>query len=324
MFRGYNWPPTTRQPCAGNRRPARVVIEDDEALHADPPRQDQACHARQPVRTGRRRRIVVMRNESAHRHARVHVEQRRHRIEHRATDVLEVDIDAARAGCRQSLRQVGLAVIDAGIESKLLDHVAALLRAAGDAHGPTALQPGQLAHHRADAAARGRDHHGFARRRLADVQQTDEGGETRHAEHAERAHRLPQVHGKFPQSAAVGQRVAPASRWPRAPGRRWRIRGGVNARRATRWRQPLPRRWRPTAHTRAHRSYGRACTDRSTGTACAAAPDWPRLLQLEFLEPEILQRRLARWARVQHDAAIAHPAHSPAARERSQSVRVIS
>ena len=100
-------------------------------------------------------REVVPGDQAAHRHARVRVQQRQHRGQHRAADVLEVDIDALGRRRAEQLAQVRVAVIDAGIEAERLHRVLALLRAAGDADHAAALELGDLADERADRAGGG-------------------------------------------------------------------------------------------------------------------------------------------------------------------------
>ncbi|MDT4862636.1 hypothetical protein FQZ97_973010 [compost metagenome] len=74
------------------------MVEDDEALHAHALLQDGGQQVRQVVVAGRAPLLVVVRDESAHGHARAEVQQRQHGPQHRATHVLEVHVDAARAG----------------------------------------------------------------------------------------------------------------------------------------------------------------------------------------------------------------------------------
>ena len=62
--------------------------------------------------------VVVMRDQAAHRNARERVEQRKHRLEHRAADILEIDVDAFRAGGLQLGREIGIAVIEAVVEAE--------------------------------------------------------------------------------------------------------------------------------------------------------------------------------------------------------------
>lgn len=76
-----------------------VVVQDDEALHVHPFLQNRGQQLPQVVPTeGRRVIVVVVRNEAAHRHAGVQIEQRQHRLQHRPAHVLEVHVDAIRAG----------------------------------------------------------------------------------------------------------------------------------------------------------------------------------------------------------------------------------
>src|SRR3546814_16515639 len=71
--------------------------------------------------------------------ARADVEQRQHGIQHRAADVLEVDVDAVRAGLRQPARQARRVSVVAGVESQLLGAVSTLVVDAGHAAHPHAL-----------------------------------------------------------------------------------------------------------------------------------------------------------------------------------------
>ena len=72
---------------------------------------------------------VVLRDQAAHRNPRERIEQRKHRLEHRAADILEIDVDAFRAGGLELSGEIGRAVIDARVEAELLLHIAALVRA---------------------------------------------------------------------------------------------------------------------------------------------------------------------------------------------------
>ena len=85
------------------------------------------------------------------------------RVEHRPADVVEVDVDAVRAGRPQRRSRSCALVVHAGVEAQLLDDVAALRLAAGDADGPAALDLGDLADDRADRARGRRDDHRLAR-----------------------------------------------------------------------------------------------------------------------------------------------------------------
>ena len=72
------------------------------------------------VRAGRQFGRVVLRDQPADRHARERIEQRQHRVEHRAADILEIDVDAFRAGGLELLGEIRRAVIDAGVEAELV------------------------------------------------------------------------------------------------------------------------------------------------------------------------------------------------------------
>src|SRR4030095_5706810 len=67
------------------------VVRDDEALQQHPVDQERA-----QVGAGHRPRRVVLRAQPAEGNARVHVDVPEHRVEDRAADVLEVDVDAVR------------------------------------------------------------------------------------------------------------------------------------------------------------------------------------------------------------------------------------
>src|ERR1700733_6054649 len=109
-----------------------------------------------------------MGDQAAHRHPRERSEQRKHRFEYRAADILEIDVDPFRAGLLQLRGQIRIAMIEAVVEAELALDVVALVLATGDADRARALDPGNLADRRADRAGGRRDHDGFARLRLAD------------------------------------------------------------------------------------------------------------------------------------------------------------
>ena len=96
-----------------------------------------------------------------------------------AADVLEVHVDAVGAGGGQLLRQVGVVAVEAGIEAQLVDHRAALGRAAGNPDHPAAQDLRDLPDRRAHRAACGGHDHRLAGLRPADVGQAHVGGEAR-------------------------------------------------------------------------------------------------------------------------------------------------
>src|SRR5207249_2696726 len=100
----------------------------------------------------RNRLAVVARDHSAESHAAEGVHVQHHRVEDHAADVLEVAVDAVRAGVLQRgdqrLRVAVQLVVDAGVEAEFLYHVASLGCAASTtAYScqppmPTTLSPG--------------------------------------------------------------------------------------------------------------------------------------------------------------------------------------
>ena len=85
--------------------------------------------------------------------------------------------------------------------------VAALVRSARDADRPRPLELGNLADQRAHGAGGGRHHHGLARLRTPDVEQTGVGRHPRHAEHAERRRDRRERRIDLAQALAVRHRM---------------------------------------------------------------------------------------------------------------------
>ena len=114
------------------------------------------------------------------------------------------------AAARSSLNEIGAggAVVDAGVEAQLLDHVVALVLAAGDADGAAAVQLGELADHRADRARRRRDDDGLAFLGLADHHQAPPRRHARHAQHGERGRERRGIGIELHRRGAVGHGVA--------------------------------------------------------------------------------------------------------------------
>ncbi len=77
-------------------------------------------------------------------------------------------------------------MIDRGIEAQLAAKIRDFLQTAGDAHYAAAFDLGDLANRRAYGTRRGGHGERLARFRLADVQEPNIGGHSRHAEHAKR------------------------------------------------------------------------------------------------------------------------------------------
>src|SRR4029079_8962722 len=147
------------------------AVRHDEALHLDAVGQDrlEGFHA-----VGFRR--VVLRYQAADGDARERIHLLQHRVEDLAADVLEIAVDALRRSRPQIAAQPAALVVDAGVEAQLVHDVVALRLAAGDADCARAFQFRDLTDHAADRARGGGYHHGFARLRLADVEQPDPGG----------------------------------------------------------------------------------------------------------------------------------------------------
>src|SRR5262249_26719138 len=103
-----------------------------------------------------------------------------------AADILEIDVDARRAGAIERGAEAGLAMVEAGIEAQRLDDVAALVRPAGNADRAGAGDLRELANDGADRARGGGGDQRLALLRPADRVEPNIGGEPRHAEHAER------------------------------------------------------------------------------------------------------------------------------------------
>src|SRR6266542_4450181 len=76
-------------------------------------------------------------------------------------------------------------MIDGGVETKLVLHEGAFLRAAGDADRSRAGELRELANQRPDRTAGRRDDDGFAGLRLADDAEAAIRGEPGHSQHAE-------------------------------------------------------------------------------------------------------------------------------------------
>src|SRR5689334_8600631 len=94
-----------------------------------------------------------MRDESAHRNAREHVEQREHRIPDVAADILEIDIDAFRHRGTQLLGEIRRTMIETDVEAELFPDIAHLLRAASDPDDTAPFQLRDLPDHGADRPA---------------------------------------------------------------------------------------------------------------------------------------------------------------------------
>ena len=183
------------------------MVEDDEPADRQAPDQREPHQLRDPVGPLRQRGRVVAGDAPAHRHPREGVEQGHHRVEHLAAHVLEVQIDAVRAGRLQIAGQSVAAVADARVEAQLVHDVVALLSRPGDADHPVTPDLRNLPHDRPYRPRRGRHDDHVAVLQPADLKEADVGGEPRHAEHPEggRDGRRPGVEPA--DTAAVGEPV---------------------------------------------------------------------------------------------------------------------
>src|ERR1700692_1603498 len=84
----------------------------------------------------------------------------------RATGVVEINVDAVRAGCGKRRGEVAALVVDRGIVAEQLTALGDLGRTAGNADGPTTGDFRDLADCRAHGGCRRRHHHGVAWTRL--------------------------------------------------------------------------------------------------------------------------------------------------------------
>src|SRR5271166_6737331 len=157
--------------------------------------------------SGRQLRGAVMGDEPADRDARKVVQRRQHRIQNLPADILEVNIDAVRTVRFQTFSQLGLAMVDAGIESEFVLNEAAFLFAPGNADGPAAFDLGDLADQRTEGARSRSDDDALSGLRFSNVQQTSIRAEARHAEHTECVGNRAEQAIDLSHPSTVGQRV---------------------------------------------------------------------------------------------------------------------
>src|SRR5882762_8760495 len=154
--------------------PAVVEIHDDEAFHAQPLGDDEAWHRHRP---GRGLLDVVLRNVAATDDAAAQVHQRKGSVEHGSAGIVEIDVDAAGTRRRQRAAHAARLVVDGRIEAELAREPVALVLPARRADHAATGEPGDLADHRSHRAGRRRDQHRIAGSGLADLEQTEIGGE---------------------------------------------------------------------------------------------------------------------------------------------------
>src|SRR5262249_42194497 len=66
----------------------------------------------------------------------------KHSLEYRTGDILEIDVDTFRAGCRKAAAEIRCPMVDAGIEAEFFGNITAFLWSSGDADGVGTLNPG--------------------------------------------------------------------------------------------------------------------------------------------------------------------------------------
>ena len=159
------------------------MLTDDEAFDLHAIHQDQ-------LRRGHRDGLaVVARNHPAHRDAAEGIGAQHHRVQNHAADVLEIAVDAVRAGGlergRQGLDAVVLLVVDAFVEAEFFNHLTAFVRPTGQAHRARPAHLGELTDRAANGAAGGADDHRFTGLRVDDLHQPVPAGHAGHAHRAE-------------------------------------------------------------------------------------------------------------------------------------------
>ena len=170
---------------------------------------------------------IVLRDQPADRHPRERVEQRQHHgLPHGAADILEVHIDAVRAGRRELFSEVQEPMVDGRVEAQLLDNVAALVGAAGDADGARTAHLGELSDQQAagplaDATTTVSPGFGLPMRKKARI-----SGKARHAEEQP----SPVVIGAFAGSSLRNAAPSQAA-WVRQPVRANTMSPRANSRR---------------------------------------------------------------------------------------------
>src|SRR5262245_11666817 len=152
----------------------------------------------------------ILRDLSAHGHARNHVEMRQHAIQDVPADVVEIDAAALRCGrdeCRADLTRL----VEAGIKAQVGNEVLAFPRTAGDADDAAVHDSRDLAHGAADGAGRCRHDRGLTRSEARTIKAPHQRGCGRLPHYAEAERERFQVLRQLAQPAAVEHRTfAPA------------------------------------------------------------------------------------------------------------------
>src|SRR4029079_16245128 len=150
-----------------------------------------------------RRRVVVLADRAADHDACLARELGEHLVEDLAADVVEIDIDAVRTVLLEAVAHAAGLVVDAGVETQLLDHPFALGRTARAADGAAALDLRALPDGLADRTRGARDDDRLAGRRSPDVHQPEVAGHARHAEHVEPLRRRAEARVELEEAEAL-------------------------------------------------------------------------------------------------------------------------
>src|SRR5260370_10252653 len=169
-----------RHPFAKTRR----VVDDQKAFHLRAVHYEQREEARSCFRVLE----VIQRDLAADTDARVQGQVEQHRVGDRSSDIVEVDVHTARAELFYFRAVVGGGlVIESAVEAEVVDQVADLRIRARNADHAASEYFGDLSYDRSHRSGRSGNHDGLAGLGMADIDQSEVGGQTDVAEHAERS-----------------------------------------------------------------------------------------------------------------------------------------
>jgi hypothetical protein len=184
---------------------ARQEVDDHEALHAAPLRDD-------PVVVARARRslfLVVAGDRSADHDAGAARDPREDLVQDGSAHVVEEDVDPVGTQLRQPRSHVLVLVVDGGVEARLVRQPGALLGASGDADDPAALALRDLAGDRARGACSARDHHHVVFLQLPHLEQSEVGRDPREAQDRQREPRVGSL-GQLAERSVAQRPLLPA------------------------------------------------------------------------------------------------------------------
>lgn len=95
------------------------ILKDDEAAQCEPLAYNLAHQHRETVWPAGQTGCIVLRDQSANRHASASIQQGQDRVKHSASDILKIAIDARRSRCLQLFAEICGLVVDAGVKTKL-------------------------------------------------------------------------------------------------------------------------------------------------------------------------------------------------------------